>query len=79
MHNLDSYTERTRILGGYPVATAAEFLQMASIQKNPEVESTTLQMVDSLLKDHEPLICSLRKHINMCSELYNDRGTGRIF
>jgi starvation-inducible DNA-binding protein len=75
MHNLDSYAERARILGGYPVATAAEFLQMASIQENPEVESTTLHMVDSLLKDHEQIICSLRKHINMCSELYNDRGT----
>lgn len=75
MHNLDSYAERARILGGYPVATAAGFLQIASIQENPEVESTTLQMVDSLLKDHEQIICSLRKHINLCSETYNDRGT----
>lgn len=75
MHNLDSYAERARILGGYPIATAAEFLQMASIKENPEVESTTMQMVDSLLKDHEHIISSLRKHIHQCIETYNDRGT----
>lgn len=75
MHNLDSYAERARILGGYPVATAAEFLQLASIQENPEVESTAIKMVGSLLKDHEHLIRSLRKHITICSETYHDRGT----
>jgi starvation-inducible DNA-binding protein len=57
------------------VATVAGFLQMASIQENPDVESTTIQIVYSLLKDHEQIICSLREHIDICSEKFHDRGT----
>lgn len=78
MHNIDSYAERTRILGGYPVATVAGFLQMATIQENPEVESTTNQIVFSLLKAHEQIICSLREHIDICSERFHDKGTANF-
>jgi len=75
MRNIDSYADRTKILGGYPVATVAGFLQMASIQENPAVESHTIQIVFSLLKDHEQIICSLREHIDICSERFHDKGT----
>jgi starvation-inducible DNA-binding protein len=75
MRNIDSYAERTRILGGYPASTIGEFLQMASIQEKPGVESTTIQTVFSLLQDHEQLVRSLREHIDLCSEKFHDRGT----
>jgi starvation-inducible DNA-binding protein len=75
MRNIDSYAERTQVLGGYPVATVAGFLKMASIQENPAVESSTIQIVFSLLKDHEQIIHSLRDHIDICSEGFNDKGT----
>jgi starvation-inducible DNA-binding protein len=78
MRNIDSYAERTRILGGYPASTVGEFLKMTSLQETPGVKSTTVQIVFSLLKDHEQLIRSLRKHIDLCSEEFHDKATANF-
>jgi starvation-inducible DNA-binding protein len=75
MRNIDSYAERTRILGGYPVSTLEEFLHMTSLQEIPGAELTTIQTVFNLLKAHEQLVCSLREHIDLCNEKFHDRGT----
>jgi starvation-inducible DNA-binding protein len=75
MRNIDSYAERTRILGGYPASTAGEFLHISSVQEIPDTKLTTLQTVFNLLKDHEQLVRSLREHIDLCSERFHDRGT----
>jgi starvation-inducible DNA-binding protein len=75
MRNVDSYAERTRILGGYPASTVGEFLHMTSLQEIPGAELTTIQTVFNLLKAHEQLVCSLREHIDLCNGKFHDRGT----
>jgi starvation-inducible DNA-binding protein len=59
--NIDSCAERVRALGGYPVGSAAGFLQ--------------LTMVAQLLADHETIIRSLRENVDSCSEQFHDQGT----
>ncbi len=73
--NIDSYAERVRALGGYPVGTAEGFLELASIKENPGVLPTATEMVTQLVEDHEQVIRNLREHIDGCSEDFHDAGT----
>jgi starvation-inducible DNA-binding protein len=73
--NVDSYAERVRMLGGYPVGTAASFLELTSIQEHPNDIPTTAEMVERLADDHEQIIRNLREHIDQCSERFHDEGT----
>ena len=73
--SIDSLAERIRALGGYPIATAEEFIKFASISEDPGKVPTTTQMVANLLDAHEQIIRNLREHIDECSEKFHDEGT----
>ncbi|MEG3435701.1 Dps family protein [Pannus brasiliensis CCIBt3594] len=73
--NIDSYAERVRALGGYPVATARGFLERATLKENPDRLPLATDMVARLVDDHEQIIRNLREHIDRCSEEYHDQGT----
>ena len=72
---IDSLAERIRALGGYPVATAKEFIAFATIQEDPGHTPSTTTMVSNLVDDHEQIIRNLRSHIDRCSEEFHDEGT----
>lgn len=71
----DSIAERVRILGGFPAGTAAEFIQLASIEEQPGVIPKATDMVAKLVDDHETVIRSLRGQIDKASEEFHDEGT----
>lgn len=73
--NIDSIAERIRALGGYPVGTAKEFIDYASVKENPGAMPTPTQMVANLLDDHEQIIRNLREHVDQSSEEFGDEGT----
>lgn len=73
--NIDSIAERVRALGGYPVGTMKEFLEITTLKENPENLPLATQMVESLVEDHEQIIRNLREHIDKCSEDFHDEGT----
>ena len=73
--NIDATAERVRQLGGYPLGTAAGFVQYSSIKEHPNDLPDANQMVDRLVQDHELVIRNLREHIDQCGEQYHDEGT----
>jgi starvation-inducible DNA-binding protein len=73
--NIDATAERVRQLGGYPLGTAAGFVQYSSIKEHPNDLPDANEMVDRLVQDHELVIRNLRGHIDHCGEQYHDEGT----
>jgi starvation-inducible DNA-binding protein len=73
--NIDSCAERVRALGGYPVGSAAGFLQLATIKEQEDTLLSATVMVAQLLTDHEQVIRSLREDIDACSDNFHDQGT----
>ncbi|GAB4366390.1 MAG: Dps family protein [Elainellaceae cyanobacterium] len=73
--NIDSVAERIRALGGYPIGTAAGFLEKASIEEHGGDVPRATDMVARLANDHEQIIRNLRNHVDQCSEEFHDEGT----
>ena len=73
--NIDSMAERIRALGGYPIGTAAGFLENATIKEQADNIPSATDMVATLVQDHEQVIRNLREHIDACSEQFHDEGT----
>ncbi len=72
--NIDATAERIRTLGGYPLGTAAGFIQYGSLKEHPNDLPQANEMVERLVQDHEQIIRNLRKDIDQCGELH-DEGT----
>ncbi len=72
---IDSYAERVRALGEYPVGTAEGFLKLATLREHPNDLPQANEMVARLVADHEQIIRNLREHIDACSEEFHDEGT----
>jgi starvation-inducible DNA-binding protein len=73
--SIDAVAERVRALGGYPLGTAAGFIQYSTIQEHSNDLPNANEMVDRLVQDHEQIIRSLRENIDKCSDEYHDEGT----
>ena len=74
---VDDVAERARALGGKTKATLKEFIESSQIQEDPGVYPDGDSMLENLLKDHETIIKTLRKHIEECQEL-KDEGTANF-
>lgn len=72
--NIDATAERVRALGGYPLGTAAGFIQYSSIKEHSNDLPSANEMVDRLVQDHEQIIRNLRADIDKCDE-FHDQGT----
>ena len=73
--NIDETAERVRQLGGYPLGTAAGFVQYSTIKEHPNDLPSANEMVARLVQDHEQVIRNLRNHVDQCGEKYHDEGT----
>ena len=73
--NIDATAERIRALGGYPIGTAAGFVQYGSLKEHPNDLPNANEMVDRLVQDHEQIIRNLREDIDKCGEQFHDEGT----
>jgi starvation-inducible DNA-binding protein len=73
--NIDAIAERIRALGGYPLGTAAGFIQYSSIKEHSQDLPSANEMVFRLVQDHEQIIRNLRAHIDLSGEEFHDQGT----
>jgi starvation-inducible DNA-binding protein len=74
---VDDVAERARSLGGKTKATLKEFIESSQIREDPGAYPDGDSMLGNLLKDHETIIKTLRKHIEECQEL-KDEGTANF-
>lgn len=73
--NIDSMAERVRALGGFPVGTARQFVEIASVKEQPNNVPLATEMVAQLVDDHELIIRNLRDHVDQSAEKFRDQGT----
>jgi starvation-inducible DNA-binding protein len=73
--SIDAIAERVRMLNGYPLGTAAGFLQNASLKEHPGDLPSAQEMVKRLVVDHEQVIRNLREAVDATSEEFHDEGT----
>jgi starvation-inducible DNA-binding protein len=66
---IDKMAERVRARGGYPIGTAAGFLEHAIVQEHPGSVASATDAVAALLEDHELLTRMLRHSIGRCDTL----------
>lgn len=72
--DIDSVAERMRALGEKTPATLSEFLKSATLKEHPAKYPAAKIMIANLLADHETVIRSLRKGIDICANA-GDAGT----
>ncbi|WP_144461850.1 Dps family protein [Siminovitchia fortis] len=72
--HIDELAERLLALGGEPVATLRESLELASVQE-AESEKTAEQMVQATLSDFETLTAELKKGMELADQS-GDETTG---
>ncbi len=72
---IDDVAERARTLGGPAVATMAEFLKLARLKEQPGRYPAARDMLKNLLADHEALIQTLRRDLDVVMERHGDAGT----
>lgn len=72
---IDEVAERARSLGGASFGTLTEFSKHARLKEQPGQISNAREMIGNLLQDHEAVIRSLRKDLEVCAEKYHDIGT----
>ena len=73
--NIDETAERVRQLGGYPLGTAAGFIEYGTLKEHPNDLPSANEMVARLVQDHEQVIRNLREDIDKCGEQFHDEGT----
>lgn len=66
--DIDEIAERCRQLGGYPVGTAAGFLELGKIKEHPGKVLTATDAVAMLLEDHEAMTRGLHESISAVEE-----------
>lgn len=72
---IDEIAERISKLGAKSIGTMNEFLKFSSIKESPGQYPSSNEMIQELLSDHESLIVSLRKDIDICADEFKDAGT----
>jgi starvation-inducible DNA-binding protein len=72
---IDLVAERVRQLGGRPVATMKDFLDVTSLKEDYDGHIDTPEMFKRLLADHEQIIRELREDVDTTDEKLNDAGT----
>jgi starvation-inducible DNA-binding protein len=72
---IDEVAERTRTLGGVPIATLTEFMKNTRLNEKPGDRPAANVMIGNLLEDHQTIIRSLRTDIEKTMNEYHDAGT----
>ena len=73
--SIDEIAERIGKLGNPTTGTMSEYLKVTRLKETPGKYSASKDMIKELLKDHETIICELRKDICTCADKNNDAGT----
>jgi len=73
--SVDAVAERIRYLGGFPIGTAAGFIQGSTLREEPGELDGATAIVARLLDDHETVIRVLRDLADRTDKKCGDRGT----
>ena len=71
----DTVAERSRSIGGVPVGSLGEFLELTQLPQRRSTQLEVKEMISSLLSDHEAVVRSLRADIGAVVDQYGDIGT----
>lgn len=71
---MDEVAERVRMLGHYSLGTLNAFLKATHLTEDDDFSSAK-KMINNLLDDHETIIRTLRKDIDVVNDKYKDTGT----
>ncbi len=74
---IDDLAERSRAIGGYPVGTLREFLELSLVTDADGTLFSPLEMVEMLHADTDKIIDTLHEHIELATK-DNDPGTADI-
>lgn len=74
---IDEVAERIRAIGGRPYGTLSEFLKHARVKEEVHAAPSDLQMIQTLLSDHESVIRMLRPDIDSAAK-NGDAGTNNF-
>lgn len=72
---MDEVAERIRKIGHYAIGSMKHFLQEASLLENEDYGTSSSEMLQQLLDDHETIIRRLRADIDKFEEKYKDAGS----
>jgi len=73
--SIDEIAERINKLGGKTIGTMAEFTELTNLKESPNKYPSQKEMLTELLNDHETVIVSLRKGIEVSEKENKDIGT----
>lgn len=72
---IDDTAERVRVLGHYSLGSLKDFLKVTRLSEDAHKFTDSRQVMQSLLNDHESIICSIRRELIIINDKYNDAGT----
>lgn len=72
---IDDTAERVRALGHYALGSLKDFLSVTHMDEENHDFSNPMQIIQTLINDHETIIRIIRKEIVPISEKYRDLGT----
>lgn len=72
---IDNVAERVRALGHYSLGSLKDFLKVTRLSEDAHKFTDSRQIMQSLLNDHESIICSIRRELIIVNDKYNDAGT----
>ncbi|MDX2129351.1 MAG: DNA starvation/stationary phase protection protein [Chloroherpetonaceae bacterium] len=75
---IDDLAERSRSIGGHPIATASEFINNSELEEAMGYNFSPLQMVEMLYSDSDLIIDSLHEDIIQATN-DSDPGTADLF
>lgn len=72
---VDDVAERISTLGGIAIGTTSEFAKESQLKEMPGKVPDSQGMLRELVSDHEKIVKSLRKNLDVCEKNHNDAGT----
>lgn len=72
---IDDTAERVRALGHFSLGRLKDFLGVTHLAEDSGKFTDSRHIIQTLLNDHETIICSIRKNIDKVSTTYKDAGT----
>lgn len=72
---IDEVAERISTLGGTAIGTSIEFAKQSQLKETPGKIPAVQEMLRELVGDHETIVKSLRKNLDVVEEEYGDAGT----
>jgi starvation-inducible DNA-binding protein len=72
---IDDTAERVRALGHFALGSMADFLKVTHLTEDAHKFSDSRKMLQTLLSDHEEIICTIRQDLAKVNDTYKDAGT----